>query len=127
MESNLDGISTAEEATHSFAGRFGLDEEGRYRLGLAVREAVANAVVHGNRYSPDKSIQLRFSFAQGRVTVTVRDEGEGFDPCDVPDPLESGALRGSGRGLLLIRELVDELSVRHRDDPPGTEVRLTVH
>lgn len=127
LDSSVDSIIKAGEIATRFARRVGLNEDDCYRLGLAVHEAVANAVIHGNRYAPDKRIHLRISARPDRVTATIRDEGEGFDSSSAADVPITGNLSRSGRGLLLIRELVDELSARHHDDSPGTELCLTKH
>ncbi|WP_285707141.1 ATP-binding protein [Microtetraspora sp. NBRC 16547] len=124
LDSSVDSIITAGETAARFAREFGLNEDGCYRLGLAVHEAVANAVVHGNRHAPEKRIRMWISFRRDRITVTIRDEGEGFDSGGLPDWPDPRSLHRSGRGLPLMREFVNELSLRHHDEPPGTEVRL---
>ncbi|WP_405014874.1 ATP-binding protein [Kitasatospora sp. NBC_01539] len=101
----------------------GLDEDGRYRLGLAVREATANAVLHGNRQDGAKRVRLDWAASDGRLVVTVGDEGEGFTP---PPPPRSLNLTASGRGLTLIGHFTDGCSVVRRDDPPGTDVVLVL-
>jgi anti-sigma B factor antagonist len=83
-----------------------------------------NAVVHGNGYSSEKSVHFTVVVYPGRIAVTIRDQGEGFDPGKVPDPLsKDNLLRESGRGLLLIRAFVDELRIRPAS-PHGTELQL---
>jgi len=89
-----------------------------------VREAAVNAVVHGNRYNARKKIHLAVSRTADRLTISIGDEGEGFQMNEIPDPLASeNLLRQSGRGLLLIRAFVDEFELRPRQ-PRGSEVRL---
>ena len=94
-------------------------------LGMAVRETVVNAVAHGNGYSAEKSVFFSVRVAQdGGLTVGIRDEGEGFEPQVVPDPTApENLLKTSGRGLLLMRALVDELTVE-RAEPRGTQVTM---
>ena len=89
---------------------------------LAVREAVTNAVVHGSRKDPGKHVHISVSCdVAGDVLVTVRDAGDGFDPGTVADPASCrGLYRTSGRGLFLIKELMDEVRFAHG----GTEVRM---
>jgi serine/threonine-protein kinase RsbW len=85
---------------------------------------MVNAVVHGNRYSKNKKVRLSIELEGGRLTVVITDEGEGYNPEDVPDPLaEENLLRSSGRGLLLIKAFVDEFKIRPTP-PGGTEVTL---
>ncbi len=124
LASNLDSVDIGEGLVLEVALKAGLEEDERHRLGMAVRESLVNAVVHGNRYDARKKVFLSVSANRDRLTVTVGDEGEGFDPSALPDPLaEENLLRQSGRGLLLIQAFVDEFEVRRRE-PVGTQVLL---
>lgn len=83
------------------------------RIGLAVREIIANAVVHGNRHDPRKKVFLACSNTAERLVIAISDQGEGFDLNSVPNPVAAGALlRGSGRGIYLARAFMDEFHVR---------------
>jgi serine/threonine-protein kinase RsbW len=94
------------------------------KIGLAVRESMVNAVVHGNRYNTNKKVRFSASMNGGRFTVRVADEGEGFDYVNLPDPLTpENLLRTSGRGIFLIRSFMDDFHAR-RLEPGGTEVTL---
>jgi serine/threonine-protein kinase RsbW len=85
---------------------------------------MVNAVVHGNRYNARKKVYLNVLKGTGRITVVIRDEGEGFDFNALPDPLaEENLLRQSGRGLLLIQAFMDEFQIQ-RAEPRGTEVKM---
>ena len=87
----------------------------RFRLRVALCEALANAIVYGNRMDPDKSVDVRVEVTREALSVYVADEGDGFDPRDIPDPTLPGAIeRSSGRGLFLIRRLVDEVRFNER-------------
>ena len=117
-------MDVAENAVLQAAAEIGFLEEQQHQIGMAVREAVVNAVAHGNRYNARKKVHLSVMKSPDHLTVLVGDEGEGFDLGALPDPLaEENLLRQSGRGLLLIKEFVDEFQVRHRE-PTGTEVRM---
>ncbi|MEU3278859.1 ATP-binding protein [Streptomyces antibioticus] len=100
-----------------------LGDDGQYRLGLAVREAVANAVLHGNRRDPARHVWLSWELRGSRLRVTVGDEGEGFDR---PDATGEVNLTSSGRGLVLIGHVTDDYDIVRRDDPPGTDVVLVL-
>lgn len=124
LDSTLESVDTAEQLVLQAAVEMGFDEDRRYQIGLAVRESVVNAVVHGNSYSDQKKVRLSVSKAPDRLTVLVADEGQGFDASEVPDPLDpQQLLNRSGRGILLIRSFVDEFEIRSRE-PSGTEFKL---
>ena len=97
-------------------------------FGLAVRESVTNAIIHGNREDSKRSVSIEFApTPRGggrRLVITVCDEGHGFDPEEVADPLApENILKPSGRGLLFMRAFTDDLSVTRRS-AGGTEVRF---
>jgi serine/threonine-protein kinase RsbW len=124
LESTLESVDKAEELAVREALLLGIDEDERQQFGMAVRECMVNAVVHGNRYSSKKKVYLDLERSADRLTVTIRDEGEGFDMSSLPDPLApENLLRQSGRGLLLSRAFVDEFDL-HSAPGGGTEVRL---
>lgn len=124
LDSLLESADTAEQLALDAAAGMGLEEEDLHRLGMAVREAVVNAVVHGNRYNARKKVHLTVACHQDRLIVTVADEGQGFDWKSLPDPVAADNLLGqSGRGLFLVRAFVDQVEFR-RLQPAGTEVRL---
>ena len=127
LDSTLESVDRAENLVVDVATRAGFPEEDLHRLGMAVRESMVNAVVHGNRYNLKKKVHLAVENTEDRLTVVITDEGEGFDFDNLPDPLAEGnLLRQSGRGLLLMRAFVDEVSIR-KAPPLGTEVRLVKH
>jgi serine/threonine-protein kinase RsbW len=122
--SNLASVDAAEAMVVESAVALGFDEDSRMDLGLAIREAMVNAVAHGNAYSPDKQVRLILAVSAGSIRVTIMDQGEGFDLNQVPDPTRGeNLLRESGRGLLLMQAFVDELSVK-RTAAGGAEVVL---
>lgn len=127
LESTLQSVDRAEEIAVRFAEQAGFNEEDSQRVGMAVRESVANAVLHGNRYDPGKKVALRLEWEQEKLVATVTDQGYGFDMGKVPDPLShENLLRQSGRGIFLIRAFMDEFRVR-RLQPAGTEIRMIKH
>ena len=94
------------------------------KIGMAVREAVVNAVVHGNRYSGRKKVHFSVTQSAEHLQVTIADEGEGFNFEDLPNPLAPENLMAtSGRGIFLIRSFMDEFRMR-RLDRGGTEVTM---
>jgi len=124
LESSLQSVDGAEQLVLEVARVAGLPEEELHKISMAVRETVVNAVVHGNRYSAHKKVHLEVFQASDHLTVTVCDQGNGFDLSSLPNPLaEENLLHQSGRGILLIRAFVDEFQMR-RLSPAGTEVKL---
>lgn len=120
----MDSVDIAEADALRIAEEIGFDEDDLHKIGMAVRESMVNAVVHGNRYSAKKRVHFRVLRGDGRLTIVIRDEGDGFELSRLPDPLaEENLLRQSGRGLLLIQAFMDEMEV-HRGTPVGTEVRM---
>ena len=94
-------------------------------VALAVREAVGNAIRHGNEMRPGSGVEMGFRLHHGRVEIEVRDEGAGFDPEAVPNPLApENLLKPSGRGIFLMRQAMDEVSFRFAEGR-GTAVRMT--
>ncbi|MGA3260460.1 MAG: ATP-binding protein, partial [Bryobacteraceae bacterium] len=87
LESTLESVDHAEDLAVGLARRAGFDEEDLMKIGLAVRESMVNAVVHGNRYNTNKKVRFSASMNGSRFTVRVTDEGEGFDYVNLPDPL----------------------------------------
>jgi serine/threonine-protein kinase RsbW len=124
LESTLDSVDSAEDIAVGVAKRAGFDEDDLLKIGMAVRESMVNAVVHGNRYNANKKVRFSVIKNSERFTIRVADEGEGFDYEHLPDPLApDNLLRSSGRGIFLIRSFMDELEIR-RLEPGGTELTL---
>ena len=97
----------------------GLDDDTQHYVGVAIRESVINAIKHGNRNDASKHVFVEFS-TEGRadaveLMIRVRDEGEGFDPSTVADPLApENLLKPSGRGIFLIRSFMDDVQLAAR-------------
>ncbi|MCW5963189.1 MAG: ATP-binding protein [Bryobacterales bacterium] len=124
LASNLDSVDQAEEKALEIAAQCGVGEDELHRVGMSVREAMVNAVVHGNKYNRHKKVLFRVETSPHSMIVIICDEGNGFDPDQVPDPNEGeNVLRQSGRGIMLIRAFMDDYVVRRRSGG-GTEVKL---
>jgi serine/threonine-protein kinase RsbW len=122
----MESVAEVEAAAEKLATEAGLDEESCFHVAMAVREAAVNAVLHGNQYDPTKSISASMENTGAELVFTIGDQGNGLDPDAVPDPLApENLLRGSGRGIFLIRSFMDE--VRFRQLHPGTELTLIKH
>ncbi len=119
----MDSVSEIEAAADKFAEEAGVDEDQRFHISMAVREAAVNAVLHGNEYDPAKQISFTLENTGAALVFTIADQGKGVDPDSLPDPLApENLLRGTGRGIFLIRSFMDE--VHFRQLHPGTELTL---
>jgi serine/threonine-protein kinase RsbW len=127
--SAFDMLDLVEMVGHHLAREVGIDEETLHWIGVAIRESVVNAIRHGNRNDHGKHVFVEFStFAEngGRaLSIRVRDQGEGFDPDELADPLApENLLKSSGRGIFLIRSLMDDVHLQ-RAPEGGMEIRMT--
>ncbi len=124
LESTLDSVDKAEALVMSEAAKAGFEDDEQHQIGMAIRECMVNAVVHGNRYNKNKKVHLDVERSNQSLIIVIGDEGAGFDMNSLPDPLApENLLRQSGRGLLLIRAFMDEFDLHPRAGG-GTEVRL---
>jgi serine/threonine-protein kinase RsbW len=124
LDSTLDSVDKAEKIVMQQAAQLGFEDEEQHQIGMAVRECLVNAVVHGNRYNKNKHVHLEIRVSGKQLRVTIGDEGEGFDMASLPDPTApENLLRQSGRGLLLIRAFMDDFDMHPRPGG-GTEVLL---
>ncbi len=122
----MESVSEVEAAAEKLAAEAGLDEDDRFHVTMALREAAVNAVLHGNEYDPAKRIAVSFENTGAALVFTVADQGKGLEPDTLPDPLApENLLRGTGRGIFLIRSFMDE--VHFRQLHPGTELTLVKH
>ena len=126
FESTLETINHAEEQATKIAAAAGFSEDDTMSIAMAVREAAVNAVLHGNAYDPGKKVTLAFEQNDKDLTIVVRDQGKGVDVDSIPDPLApENLLKQSGRGIFLMRSLMDEVQIHASDT--GTEVKLIKH
>jgi serine/threonine-protein kinase RsbW len=106
----------------------GLDEDSLHWVSVAVRESVVNAIKHGNKHDESKRVVVEFtpmpSDEPEELVIRVEDEGEGFDPDELADPLApENILKSSGRGIFLIRSFMDDVQLR-RGKERGMQVRM---
>ena len=107
----------------------GLDEDAVHWVGVAIRESVINAIKRGNRNDASKHVFVEFATAPpqhaAELNIRVRDQGEGFDPQEIADPLApENLLKSSGRGIFLIRSFMDDVRLQ-RAPEGGMEIRMT--
>ncbi|MCL5006470.1 MAG: ATP-binding protein [Acidobacteria bacterium] len=127
LESRLRNVEVAEEISRRVAATAGFGPEAAFQIEMAVHETVINAIHHGNMEDPGKSVLLRFLIFENRVEIHVRDQGRGFDPDSLADPIaEENLLNVSGRGIFLVRKFMDEFKVE-TSVGCGTEVIMVKH
>lgn len=104
--------------------RLGLDEDSRHWVGIAVREGVANAIKHGNRQNPDKEVEVELTIEGEEAIIRIEDNGEGFDPDEIADPLSpENLLKPNGRGIFYMKSFMDDIKYSERPGG-GTVVTL---
>ena len=110
-----DDIEAALQAHH-------FEERDIFGIRLALEEALVNAIKHGNQMDRSRVVRVRYQVNPDHFFVHIADEGVGFDPGDVPDPMDAENLeRPCGRGLLLMRHYMNEVTFH----PPGNVVSMT--
>jgi len=96
----------------------------QFNLRTAVAEALANAIAYGNRHDPSKRVRVDITCQHDGVRIVVADDGVGFDPSSVPDPTTPDYLgREDGRGLFVLRHLVDRVEFNERGNSVCLELR----
>ena len=124
LDSTLASVDRGEAVVMNAAAGMGYDADTQQDIGIAVRESLVNAVAHGNRYNARKKVRFRVWSGPRGLIVEIEDQGKGFNPEGVPDPLDDdNMMRHSGRGLLMIRAYMDELEYTPVN-PEGTRVRM---
>jgi serine/threonine-protein kinase RsbW len=110
LASRFENIEVAERALVDLCHRAGCADDEEYWLITALREAVANAVRHGNRQDPGRIVRVAYEIANSTFTIRVEDQGEGFDPKSIPDPTDpENLLRPSGRGIFYMRQFMNRV------------------
>lgn len=125
IPSSPDAVHSAIEEILSGLGD-GLTTEAYYDLKLILSELFVNAMIHGNKSDPARNISVEYFFRHGKVRLTITDEGGGFDPAGVCDPLAAdNILKISGRGLFLVRSLADSLEFNETGNSVTVEKDLS--
>jgi serine/threonine-protein kinase RsbW len=119
-----DTVATVDSFLDERLRSAGLADDVLADIAISVSEVVNNAVIHGNREDPNKSVGVELDIETHRISITVQDEGEGFDPDALPDPVaQPNLLRDVGRGLFIVRAYMDEVHFKMID---GRGLRITL-
>lgn len=124
IPSRVEAVDKAVVEATEFATASGFGDEALFAIDMAVREAVINAVKHGNQLDETKPVEISFSNLDKGFEVTIRDYGEGFDVDEIPDPTDpENLLKANGRGILFMRNFMEEVEwFQHPDG--GTVVKM---
>jgi serine/threonine-protein kinase RsbW len=131
FQSTFEMLDFVQAASDHVCRLAGLDDDAVHWVGVAVRESVINAIKHGNAGDASKRVHVEFAPLEPQgppgLSVRVRDEGAGFDPANLPDPLApENLLKSSGRGIFLIRSFMDQVELRQAPEG-GMEVTMVKH
>ena len=110
ISSRFENIELVQVIAEHLCENAGVDEDGSHWVGMAVREAVANAIKHGNKLDVRKKVNATFDLRGSELEIKVSDEGTGFDPEKVSDPLNpQNLMKTSGRGIFYMKTFMDRI------------------
>ena len=128
FSSAFDMLDFVQLVSDHIGREVGLDEDAIHWVGVAIRESVINAIKHGNQNDSSKHVFVEFEAPERAIPelrIRVRDQGPGFDPETIADPLApENLLKGSGRGIFLIRQFMEDVELQ-RAPEGGMEIRMT--
>ena len=124
FESKLRYLDLIQDLSNNITRIVGFDDDNCYWIGMSVREAVVNAIQHGNQLDESKRVEVRFTLSPNCLVIAVFDQGKGFDETEIPDPLSpENLLKPGGRGIFYIRSLMDEVEYK-RSQGSGFELKM---
>ncbi len=124
IESRFEFLDLVQQVAEDVCRVEGFRRDTTLNVALAVREAVVNAIKHGNHQEAEKRVEVIFRLLPRKLVVAVRDEGSGFDPMKVEDPLDHrNIFRANGRGIFFMKSFVDDVAFQ-RLGSGGMEVRM---
>ena len=116
IPSKLEELESVQRLISQATAAFGLSEDMAYWMELTISESVINAIRHGNQFDPSKKARLAISFDGENLEVIVEDQGSGFSLDELADPTrDENILKPCGRGILIIRSFMDEVSLSRRE------------
>jgi len=124
LGSRFENIELVQVVLKDALDQLGVEEDARHWIDVAVREAVANAIKHGNEQNPDKQVHVDLQLEGNELIIRIEDEGVGFDPSTVQDPLApENILRPNGRGIFYMKSFMDDIQYGLRPEG-GTVVTM---
>jgi serine/threonine-protein kinase RsbW len=124
LGSSFEYLDLLQALTDSITSMMGFDTDTSYWIGMSVRESVINAMSHGNKLDISKKVDIRYEISDGQLAIQVDDQGNGFDPQSIADPLDpQNLLKPSGRGIFYMRSFMDEVLMCKRPEG-GMQLRM---
>ena len=125
IPSRLDELHKIERISTKVGKKMHLSRDQQDNLSIAVTEAVGNAIVHGNKKNPEKTVDIHIRFKKGEIQVSVTDQGKGFNPDTLSNPLDpDNILKESGRGIFILKTLMED--VHWSFSPEGTTIHFVM-
>lgn len=113
LSSTFDQAETIPDFVDNIVDECGLDDDPSETFKLILSEAVTNAIVHGNKENPEKSVHIKVEITDSHMSAEVKDEGDGFEPDEKKDPLkEENLMDTGGRGIFLIKQFSDHMEFK---------------
>jgi serine/threonine-protein kinase RsbW len=127
IPSSLDYLVDVDSFVEGLLRGFGLDESTIADIAISVSELVNNAISHGNKSSPEKTVTVEVGRENSSVRISVSDEGEGFNPDDIDSPIaEENLLKEVGRGIFIVESLMDEVEVKNVNGATTITIKKTI-
>jgi serine/threonine-protein kinase RsbW len=124
IESDLGNIKHAVDQIRGVLESIGVDESDMFDIRLCLEEALINAIKYGNKFDKSKKVRIDFNYKDRKATISIEDNGRGFNLNSVPDPTtDENILKGSGRGVFLIKHLMDSLE----SNKEGNRITMVKH
>ena len=124
ISSALDNLDLIQILTDCITNSMSFDQDSAHWIGMSVRESVTNAIQHGNKLDLSKKVDICFEVFPDQLSISVKDQGNGFCADEIPNPLDAeNLLKPSGRGIFYIRTFMDEVEFRSLSQG-GMEVHM---
>ena len=125
INSNYKFIDIGHDVVKYLCNLIGFDEDATHWIILAVREGISNAIKHGNKCDEDKKVTVRMTYQNSALEIEIEDQGEGFDPSKVENPLlPENLLKATGRGIFYMNNFMDSVKYEFKKKNHGTILRM---
>jgi len=112
IPSSQNRLAEADKFLEEHLRQHGMDDNIVADLAISATELINNAIVHGNQSDPDKTVKIILEFQNDCLTISISDQGSGFEPAEIPNPIaDENLLKEAGRGIFIVRNLVDDLQI----------------